>query len=121
TYDVTGIYRFNAVREMLDAQKLDTAAITDRIAPMREKMMAAIESGEAGVLREAEVMKPNASGAQARFVALREARAVAWKAKVMDANIVTDARDDVLRIGFGLYHDEEDVGAFCAAVAQVLS
>jgi selenocysteine lyase/cysteine desulfurase len=120
TYDVTGVYRFNAVREMLDAQGLDTAAISARLEPMRAAMIAAIEAGEAGVLREAEIIKPNARGPHARFIALRDARAVPWKAKLMDANIITDARDEVLRIGFGLYHDEEDVGAFCAGVAKVL-
>jgi len=121
TYDVTGLYRFNAVRDMLDAESLDTAAISARIAPMRERMIAAIEAGEAGVLGEAEIIKPNASGPHARFIGLRDARAVPWKAKLMDANIITDARDDVLRIGFGLYHDEDDVGVFCAAVAKALS
>ena len=121
TYDVTGLYRFNAVRDMLDAESLDTAAISARIAPMRERMIAAIETGEAGVLGEAEIITPNASGPHARFIGLRDARAVPWKAKLMDANIITDARDDVLRIGFGLYHDEDDVGVFCAAVAKALS
>lgn len=120
TYDVTGLYRFNAVRDMLDAEGLDTAAITARIAPMRSKLIAAIEAGEAGALREAVVMKPNASGPQARFIALRDERAVAWRATLLEANIVTDARDDVLRIGLGLYHDDDDLGAFCSAVAKTL-
>jgi selenocysteine lyase/cysteine desulfurase len=38
----------------------------------------------------------------------------------MAANVITDARDDILRIGFGLYQDEEDVPAFCAAAKRVL-
>ncbi|MFZ2031672.1 MAG: hypothetical protein WAU68_15270 [Vitreimonas sp.] len=120
TYDATGIYRFNAVRTMLAHEKLDTATITSRIAPLREKLVVAIESGEAGVLREAELLKPNATGFQSRFISLRDPRATAWKARLFDANIITDARDDVLRIGMGLYHDEEDLGAFCAGVAKAL-
>ena len=39
----------------------------------------------------------------------------------MAADIVTDARNDVLRIGFGLYHDEEDLRTFCAGAASVLA
>jgi selenocysteine lyase/cysteine desulfurase len=120
TYDVTGLYRFNAVQAMLAAESLSTEAISARIAPMRAGLIAAIEAGEAGLLREAEVMKPNAHGSQARFIALRDARAVPWKAQLMDAGVITDARDDVLRIGLGLYHDEEDMSAFCAAVAKAL-
>jgi selenocysteine lyase/cysteine desulfurase len=38
----------------------------------------------------------------------------------MARNCITDVRGDVLRIGFGLYHDEEDVEAF-AALAKALS
>lgn len=121
TYDATGLYRFNAVRQMLANENLDTAAITARIAPLREKLVAAIESGEAGVLSEAELLKPNAKGFQSRFISLRHANATQWKARLFDANIITDARDDVLRIGLGLYHDEDDLGAFCAGAAKALS
>jgi hypothetical protein len=39
----------------------------------------------------------------------------------MATNIITDARDDVLRIGFGLYQDEDDVPAFCAGAAKALA
>jgi selenocysteine lyase/cysteine desulfurase len=45
---------------------------------------------------------------------------VQWKAALMANNIITDARDDVLRIGLGLYHDEEDIPALCAAAAKAL-
>ncbi|MBI3437086.1 MAG: class V aminotransferase [Proteobacteria bacterium] len=120
TFDATGLYRFNAVRRMLADESLDTDAIASRIAPLREQLVAAIESGEAGVLREADLLKPNMTGFQSRFISLRDLRATAWKARLFDANIITDARDDVLRIGLGLYHDEEDIGAFCAGVARVL-
>jgi selenocysteine lyase/cysteine desulfurase len=121
TYDATGLYRFNGVRDMLGREGLDTAAITARIAPLRAKLASAIEAGEAGVLREAALLKPNAEGHQSRFISLRHALATQWKARLFEANIITDARDDVLRIGLGLYHDNEDIGALCAGVAKALS
>jgi selenocysteine lyase/cysteine desulfurase len=121
TYDATGLYRFNGVREVLAAAGLDTAKITARIAPLRAALETAIEAGDAGVLREARLLRPNGKGPHARFLALRDPRAVEWKQRLMDANIVTDARDDVLRIGLGLYHDEDDISAFCAAAKRALS
>jgi selenocysteine lyase/cysteine desulfurase len=121
TYDPTALYRFNAVREMLDREGLDTAAVCAHVEPLRAKLAAAIASGEAGALAEAELLKPNAHGPQARFIALRDARATHWKAQLFEADVITDARDDVLRIGLALYHDEEDVGAFCSRVAKALS
>jgi selenocysteine lyase/cysteine desulfurase len=120
TYDATGLYRFNAVRAMLARERLDTAKISSRLAPLRETLVAAIEAGQAGVLAEAELLKPNASGHQSRFISLRHPRATHWKARLFEANIITDARDDVLRIGLGLYHDEGDLPAFCASVAKAL-
>lgn len=120
TYDPTGLYRFNAVYAALTKEGIDTAEVTARVAALRAPLEAAIASGEAGVLREALLLRPNAAAPNARFVALRHEKAVAWKSKLMAANIVTDARDDVLRIGLGLYHDADDIRAFCAAAATAL-
>ncbi len=120
TFDATGVYRFNAVRAMLAREGLSTEIISARVAKLCANLVASIEGGEAGVLREAEVLRPNAHGPQARFISVRHRRATEWKAKLLEHDIITDARDDVLRIGLGLYHDEEDVGALCAGVARAL-
>jgi selenocysteine lyase/cysteine desulfurase len=121
TYDPTGLYRFNAIRRMLDGEGLDTAAIAKRCETLRAMLVTAIEAGEAGAtLRGADVLKPNAAGSQSRFISLRHPNAVEWKSRLMAENIITDARDDILRIGVALYHEEADVGAFCAGVARVL-
>jgi selenocysteine lyase/cysteine desulfurase len=115
TFDSTGLYRFNAVQNMLTREGLDTAGITARCAALRTRLAEMIACGEAGVLGEATLLRPNASGPDARFLALRHPNATAWKAALFDHNVITDARDDVLRIGLGLYHDEEDLAAFCKA------
>ncbi|HRE45381.1 MAG TPA: aminotransferase class V-fold PLP-dependent enzyme [Terricaulis sp.] len=121
TFDPSGLYRFNAVQQMLARDRLDTQAIATHVAGLRTALEAEIASGGAGPLREAEMLRPNAYGWQARFLALRHPSAAAWKAKLMDANIITDARDDVLRIGLGLYHDAADITEFCAAVKEALA
>ena len=120
TYDPTPLYRFNAVYAMLADARLDTAEITQRVATLRGTLETAIESGEAGRLREAELLRPNREGPNARFISLRHPDAVQWKSTLMAANVITDARDDVLRIGMGLYHEPEDIIAFCAAAAKAL-
>ena len=120
TYEPSGLYRFNAVRAMLDAERLDTQAICTHVDPIREAIVEAIGAGACGVLREAQVLRPNARGPQARFISLRDPRATQWKAALMARDILTDARDDVLRIGLGLYHDVDDVAPFCDAVKATL-
>lgn len=121
TYDPTGLYRFNAVRHMLERAGLDTASISARCEKLRAQIVTAIETGEAGgALRSAELLKPNTTGPQARFISLRHSQAVEWKSKLMANNIFTDARDDILRIGVAIYQDEADVGAFASGAAKVL-
>jgi len=120
TYDPTGLYRFNAVCAMLAKEGVDTAAVADRVATLRAMLEDAIAAGGAGKLADAELLRPNAEPPNARFIALRHPEAVRWKSALMAANIVTDARDDVLRIGLGLYHDEADMPAFCAAAKTAL-
>jgi selenocysteine lyase/cysteine desulfurase len=120
TYDATGLYRFNAVRAMLAAEGLDTARIGARVGKLRAKLAAMIEAGDAGVLSQAQMLKPNRSDPQARFISLRHPRATQWKAALFGGEIITDARDEVLRIGLGLYHDEEDLSAFCARASSIL-
>ncbi len=120
TYDPTPLYRFNAVCAMLTKEGLDTAHITQRVATLRTMLEEAIAAGKAGRLSEAELLRPNSSPPNARFLALRHPDAVKWKSALMAANIITDARDDVLRIGLGLYHDEADIPAFCAAAKKAL-
>ena len=120
TFDATGLYRFIAVRRMLARETLDTAAISARVDTLRAMLEQAVEAGEAGPLAEAEILRPNASGPKPRFVSLRHPKATSWKAKLFEHDIITDARDDVLRIGLGLYHDEADIGALCARTAEAL-
>lgn len=120
TFDATGIYRLNAIRAALAEEDLDTEAVSAHCGVLRETMIGMIGAGDAGALGEAELLRPNAEGPQARFIALRHPKATEWKAKLMAANLITDARDDILRIGFGLYQDEDDVTAFCAAAKQAL-
>jgi len=113
TFDPTGLYRFNAVRDMLAAEGLDTGAVCARTEALRGQLVAAIAAGDAGRLGEAKMLATNAVGPKARFIALRDARAQQWTAALQNQNVIVDARDDVLRIGLGLYHDADDVVEFC--------
>jgi selenocysteine lyase/cysteine desulfurase len=117
TLDPSGLYRFNAVRDMLAAEDLDTNAITARTLLLRDGLEAAVTSGAAGALIDAEILRPNEDGAKSRYLALRHPRAVAWASELLRHDVIVDARGDVLRIGLGLYHDEEDIGALCGRLA----
>jgi selenocysteine lyase/cysteine desulfurase len=109
TFDPSGIYRFVAVRDMLAGEGLDTRAIAGHAAELRGRLLAALPL-------EAELLNP---ASPARFVALRSPQASSWQAALAAQDIVTDVRSDVLRIGFGLYHDTRDVDRLLDALASL--
>ena len=81
------------------------------------KLQAQLLEGSAGsVLGKAELLNPVDDRPHARFLAFRDGRAQRWCAELDSKGIVTDVRGDVLRIGFGLYHDEEDIEALIGTV-----
>jgi selenocysteine lyase/cysteine desulfurase len=107
TFDPSGLYRFNAVRRMLDNQGLTTAKISAHTAALQEQFVEAI-GGTA--LAGAELLNPlGAEDRHARFLAFRGPRAQSWYQALKARNCITDVRGDVLRIGFAIYHDPEDV------------
>ncbi len=121
TFDVSPLYRFNAVRRMLDEAGLATADVSTHSHALMARFQTAVAGGEAGRLAAAELINPLTGEARrARFLAFRHGDAPAWKARLLDAGVVTDVRDDVIRFGFGLYQDADDVERLIAACRRVL-
>jgi len=110
TFDVSPLYRFNAVRRVLDEAGLTTADISAHAHGLMAQFQDAVTGGLAGRLGEAERINPLTGEARrARFLAFRHPDAEAWRARLLEADVVTDVRDDVIRFGFGLYQDARDV------------
>ena len=116
TFDCSALYRFNAARRMLDDHGLGTAAVAAHSRDLAGRFQAAVRDGRAGMLGQAEFLNPVVGDApRARFLALRHPDAQAWCAGLRQADVVADVRDDVIRFGFGLYQDAEDVDSLIAA------
>lgn len=121
TFDVSPLYRFNAVRRMLDEAGLKTADVSAHAQSLMARFQRSVAGGEAGRLAAAELINPLTGEARrARFLAFRHDDAGAWKSRVLEAGVVTDVRDDVIRFGFGLYQDAEDVERLIAACKRAL-
>lgn len=117
TFDPSALYRFNATQRTLRENGITTGRVAARVAGLQAMLLDSIRDTALG---EAELLNPIDDGPHARFFAFRDSRAQRWCADLMTRGCVTDVRGDVLRIGFGLYHDEDDVAAF-AALARDLS
>ena len=115
TFDPSGLYRFTAIQRMLEEQGLTTARISAHVAGTS----GAIARGIAGTPLEAELLNPLDGGPHARFLAFRTPDAQRWYGELLARNCITDVRGDVLRLGFGLYQDEEDVARLAALLGQL--
>jgi selenocysteine lyase/cysteine desulfurase len=106
TFDPSALYRFNAVQRMLAENELTTAHISAHCAELQEQLLGGTVRTP---LRDAELLNPLDGGPHARFLAFRSPHAQRWYAELKAKNCITDVRGDVLRIGFGIYQDSEDV------------
>ncbi|WP_337658701.1 kynureninase/PvdN C-terminal domain-containing protein [Sphingorhabdus sp. Alg231-15] len=103
TFDPSGLYRFNAVQAMLAEAGLTTDKISDHIAELQRHFLN--DSPLSGM----RLLNPIDGNPHARFLAFQSANAARLHQALAERKVVTDVRGDVLRIGFGLYHDIEDV------------
>lgn len=121
TFDASALYRFNGVRRMLDEAGLTTADVAVHARGLMQDFQSAAGAGDAGRLQDAELLNPiTDETVRARFLAFRHKDAQAWRKRLLDADVVTDVRDDVIRFGFGLYQDEADVRRLIETCRRVL-
>ena len=106
TFDPSALYRFNAVQRMLQKHELSTGRISQHAAALQNKLLSALDRTP---LAEAELLNPLGQQPHARFLAFRSPNAQRWYAELLERNCISDVRGDVLRIGFGIYQNEEDV------------
>ena len=101
TFDPTGVYRFNAVQRWLDSLGVTVADIHRHVRRLQQRFLAAGPHPE--LLPGPEVED------RGHFLTFRLPDAAAAHGALHVANVITDYRDDRLRIGFGLYHDDADI------------
>ncbi len=118
SFDPSGLYRLNAAMRWLENLGLGAAAAHTRAQANQSAFLAALEpAGIPGLTREALVVD-GADLQRGNFLAYRSPHAGTLQGKLAAAGVVTDARGDVLRVGFGLYHDPESIPAIAARVVN---
>jgi selenocysteine lyase/cysteine desulfurase len=106
TFDPSALYRFNAVQRTLADHNLTTARISAHVEALQAQLLGAIADTP---LNGAELLNPLDGQPHARFLAFRAREAQRWYEALKARNCITDVRGEVLRIGFGIYQDSEDV------------
>jgi kynureninase len=117
TFDPTGLYRFNAVQRWLDEQGLSVGQIHQHVSGLQAAFL-----DRAGPLTERARLVPGREEVADRghFLTFQFPEAGSVYERLHDAGVITDFRDDRLRIGFGIYHNESDVDELARRVAAVM-
>jgi selenocysteine lyase/cysteine desulfurase len=108
TLDPTPIYRFDAVMRWLEEIGVTPATIHAHALRMQERFMAELARGPLP-LDASQLVVPLSETSRGQFLTFQTPRAQEIHALLLAHKVVTDVRGDRLRVGFGLYHDEEDI------------
>ena len=101
TYDPSGVYRLGAVLGWLEASGIDGGAIHDHVVLLQEQFL----DSEPGLGE----LIPGHGSERGNFLTFRHPEALARYRALHDHGVITDYRGDRLRVGFGIYHDSDDV------------
>jgi selenocysteine lyase/cysteine desulfurase len=110
TFDVSALYRFNAVQDWL--APLPVEHMLRYVRALERQFLDECRSPDAN--RERLLVPDEAS--RGRFLCFRTQNAGTIVSRLAAQNIIADHRGDRLRIGFGIYHDPADVSRLAAAL-----
>ncbi|WP_292054710.1 MULTISPECIES: aminotransferase class V-fold PLP-dependent enzyme [unclassified Brevundimonas] len=120
TFDASALYRFNAVQEMLGEEGLGVGDLAAHSRDLMQRFQQAMRGDTETVLGQADWLNPvEGDGPRARFLAIQHPKAADVRSRLIEQNIITDVRDDVIRFGFGPYQDQDDVERLIQACHQL--
>lgn len=109
TFDPSGLFRMRAVFDWLAAENIDAATVHAHVTSLQLRFMNAMEEKSSGPFTAANLVVPLEGSARGNFLAFDHKDAAGWYRRLHNAGIVTDVRGTRLRVGFGLYHNADDV------------
>lgn len=112
TYDPSGIYRMDAVLGWLAEEGIGPKEIHEHALGLQERFLAGgAHPGD---------LTPGPGFESGNFLTFETERAEDWYQRLHDKGVVTDYRGQRLRIGFGTYHDEDDVDRLIEVMRGIL-
>lgn len=107
TFDPSGLYRLNAVMRWRETSGLSTSVSRAHAHGLQQRFLEGVSKTTLAALP---LVVPEAAR-RGQFVTFRAADAKERSAALHQKHVMTDARDDRLRFGFGPYQDSADVDA----------
>src|SRR5690606_37763949 len=106
TFDPTALYRLLAVLDWLDEQELTPDAVHAHAHEAKDMFLEGVTG--VSLLDEHALLLSRDAANRGNFLAFRTEAAPLLHSRLAEAGVVADYRDDRLRFGFGLYHEERD-------------
>ena len=120
TFDPVGLYRLRAALDWLDANGLTVAARLAHCHALQEIFVTELQALKLNSLRPDQLVVALDQPNRGHFLTFRTPSAQALQARLQSRKVITDARGDRLRFGFGIYQDANDVARLCQVLGQVL-
>lgn len=114
TFDPAGIYRLNAVMDWMNRVGLSIEAIHTHVVNLQDYFLERMDKSYLNIFNSQKLITPRDSERRGHFLSYDCAHpslAVRTKGELCSRGVIVDTRGALLRIGFGLYHDEGDVDA----------
>jgi kynureninase len=105
TFDVSALYRFNAVQDWLTKECLSVSAMLEHVREIERTFLRELD--RTGATINSSMLVVEDEKRRGRFLTFRTPRAAAISESLAAKNIIVDHRGDRLRIGFGIYHDND--------------
>ncbi|MBM6593187.1 kynureninase/PvdN C-terminal domain-containing protein [Microvirga pudoricolor] len=116
TFDPSGLYRFNAVMRWLSERHMTPQIIHEHSLDLQERFL--VSGARAlGLDAQAHAGLP-ARDRRGNFLSLEMSDAGKVYGLLKSRNVVTDYRNDRLRIGFGIYQNMDDVDALVSRLGE---
>ncbi|HUP92991.1 MAG TPA: aminotransferase class V-fold PLP-dependent enzyme [Solimonas sp.] len=118
TYEPTPLYRFNAVMDLLQSLHLTPGIIHAHVQSLQVMFLDRLDKLWLKGLNSTFLVPPRGTP-RGNFLTFRHPAAGELHRRLLLLNVVTDYREDRLRIGFGVYHDLADVDELVGRIQAV--
>lgn len=120
TFDPTGLYRLNAVMRWRAENGITVEKSDSHVRTLQRRFLTKLSEKPRGPFTS-EALVSNDLAKLGHFLTFRVPSAPALSEKlVRDCGVMTDARGDRLRFGFGLYHDGADIDELFARLDKLV-
>jgi selenocysteine lyase/cysteine desulfurase len=119
TFDPSALFRFVAVQDLWKREGLGVEAIHRHVRTRQADFLETLEDLALPELSAERLLPDRSFPERGHFLTFRLPNAADVHRLLREENVIADHRGDRLRLGFGIYHEEEDVAELGRRLSRV--